>query len=143
MASSMERVSLLLATGTGGEEGGSPISQPLPCLPRRPPPPSPRLTTAVGLVGLQHVGRVLGRPLADEVAVLVFVVAGGAHHHGALPGCLLLLPLGQLLRVQREARAQRPRLGVPGRGAPEPPGLLTFSLRFSSAFWGSHSSPRR
>lgn len=103
MASSMERVSLLLATGTrgrgkGGEGLGSRcLSLPSPSLPSS----HCGLTTAIGLVGLKHMGCILGCPLANEVAVLVLVVTGGAHYHGSLLSCLLLLPLGQLLGVQK------------------------------------------
>lgn len=39
----------------------------------------------------------MGCPIANEVAILV--LARGAHHHGSLLGCLLLLLLGQLLQL--------------------------------------------
>lgn len=97
-----------------------PSSAPLPC----PPSPHCSLTTAVGFVGLQHVGRILGCPLPNEVAVLVLVVAGRAHHHRSLPGCLLLLPLGQLLGVPRwGTRAQGLTPTPPSWGAAGPQGL--------------------
>lgn len=70
------------------------------------------------------MGCILGCPLANEVAVLVLVVAGGAYHHRSPLGCLLFLPLGQLLGVQRWGTcAQGPDPNPSPWRAAELPGL--------------------
>lgn len=72
------------------------VSAPLPqtmFFPTPPPPPPPWLTTAVGLIGLQHVGCIFGCAFANKVAILVLVVAGRTHNGWSLLSCLFLLLL--------------------------------------------------
>lgn len=98
IASSMERVSRLLATGTGGAGGGKRVVGTQATgiwvpIPRHPRDPSiwEGLTTAVGLVGLHGMGSALPAACANEVAVLVLVVVLGTHNRW--PPCRLQLCL--------------------------------------------------
>lgn len=93
----MERVSRLLATGTEaeGRVGKISVSAPVPQTMFFPVLPQllPRLTTAIGLVGLKHMGCIFGCSFANKVAVFVLVVTGRTDNSRSLLSCLLLLLL--------------------------------------------------